>query len=643
MGYLCLLWHFHQPFYIDIEENINNTSIVFFRTIQNYYPMAVLIEEFDNIKLNFNITPSLLKQIKLTSEQITNDIFSNFFNYELSPEQLIYYYNEFPSVYLKNNKILTILKEKIETGLYNEKDIFDFKFLLHLICFNRFLDDKEIEYLIQKGRNFCQDDLKILINKEKEIFKNLIPKYKNLQEGNRIEISTSPFYHPILPLIYDTEIMKMTKTNLKYPDVRFSYPEDAKQQVKNAILFYKDIFRKEPEGIWPSEGALSDEILDLFIEEGIKWTATDETILFETLNNWEKRNIYNCYRYKGNITVFFRDHFLSDLIGFSYHNLDEEKAAIDLVNNIEKIVEENPSGIVTIILDGENPWDYYKENGIKFLRTFYRLLEKNKKIRTLTFTEAIENFETKRNIDHIFPGSWMGPNFDNWIGRPEANKAWRILKEVREKVEYSEVKDETIKELILNAEGSDWFWWYSIDADKNIKKRFDRYFKDNIRKIYKKLNLPIPDNLEEEIIYEERIPYIKPVIDGKITNFFEWQNAIEIKVEDLWGTFKPSNLPIKKFIYGYDQENLYLRFDICEKVEMIKINIDEEIYEIKEISFSDENIEWKWDDILEIRLKIKNKKQEFKVQFQTKVNNHNFIFPPYGRITIIYKGQEWIV
>ncbi|MCM8804598.1 MAG: glycoside hydrolase family 57 protein [Candidatus Omnitrophica bacterium] len=642
MGYLCILWHFHQPFYVDIEENINNTSIIFFRTLQNYYPMAILSEEFENIKLNFNITGSLLKQIKFISEGIINDIFFNFFNYELSPEQLIYYYNEFPSIYL-NNKILTILREKIESGSYNEKDIFDFKFLLHLTCFNKLLIDKEIASLIQKGRDFNEDDLKTLISKEKEIFKNFIPKYKNLQESNKIEISTSPFYHPILPLVYDTEIMKRTKTNLKYPEIRFNYPEDAKQQLNNAILFYNYIFGKNPEGIWPSEGALSDEILDLFIEKKIKWTATDETILFETLNNWEKKNIYKCYKYKGNITIFFRDHFISDLIGFSYHNLDEEKAAIDLINNIEKIIKENPDGIITIILDGENPWDYYQENGIKFLRTFYKLLEKNEKIKTLTFKEAVENIEIKKNINHIFPGSWMGPNFDNWIGKSETNKAWKILKEAREKFEQIKLKDELTKELILNVEGSDWFWWYSIDADKNIKNKFDKCFKDNIRKIYKRLNIPIPDNLEEEIIYEEKIPYIKPIIDGKITDFYEWINGIEIKLENLWGSFKPFNLPIKKFLYGYDEENLYLRFDFEEKVELIKVNIDEEIYEIKGTSFFDENIEWKLDDILEVRLKIKNRKQEFKIKFQVIVNNYNFTFPPYGKITIIYREPEWIV
>jgi alpha-amylase/alpha-mannosidase (GH57 family) len=292
MGYLCILWHFHQPFYSDIEENINETSIIVFRTLQNYYPMAVLLKNFENIKINFNITPSLLKQIKLIAENKINDVFFNIFDYDLSEEKLINFYNEFPGVYTHSNKILSLLKEKIELKDYSEKDIFDFKFLLHLISFNPLIYDDEIKYFIEKMRNFDINDVGILINKEKNIFKNIIPLYKKLQEENKIEISTTPFYHPILPLIYDTDIMKKTKTNFPAPEQRFNYPEDAKKQIKNGINFYKEVFGKEPKGIWPSEGALSNEVLDLFIEENIDWTATDENLLFESLNNIEKKDIY---------------------------------------------------------------------------------------------------------------------------------------------------------------------------------------------------------------------------------------------------------------------------------------------------------------------------------------------------------------
>ena len=643
MGYLCILWHLHQPYYSDIEENINNTSVIFFRTIQNYYPMAFLIEKFENVKINFNITPSLLKQIKLISEGKIEDIFFNIFNYDLSPDEILNFYNEFPNTYKNSNKTLNILKEKIEENFYNKSDLFDFKFLLHLISFNPLIVDEEIDYLREKGRNFNEDDLEILLDKERKIFKNIIPLYKKLQEQKKIEISSSPFYHPILPLIYDTEIMRKTKTNLSYPDIRFNYPEDAEKQIERGIKFYKEIFERYPSGIWPSEGALSDEIIELFCKYNIKWTATDENLLFETLKDNDRRNLYKNYKYKDKIFIFFRDHYLSDLIGFSYQNMDEEKAAFDLIGKIKKIFDEKPDGIVTIILDGENPWDYYREKGIKFLKTLYKLLEEDKNIKTLTFTDAIEICKEYKIIEGISPGSWMGTNFDNWIGKENANKAWKFLKDAREKIEKVKNRDEIVYELILNAEGSDWFWWYSIEADRRIKEKFDRYFKNNLIKIYKKLNENIPDEIEGKIIFEEKIPFIKVKIDGKITDFYEWYQSIEIKIEDLWRVFKPFNLPLKKIFYGYDEKNLYLRFDFEKKIENLKIIFDGEVYDINKKDFYEKKWEYVMDEILEVRIERKENKNKSEIQFEIKIDDYDFLLPPDSKILIIFKEPEWIV
>jgi len=644
MGYLCILWHFHQPFYSNIEENINDTSVIVFRTLQNYYPMALLLKDFENIKINFNITPSLLKQIKLIGEGKIEDIFLNIFNYELSEKKLISFYNEFPYIYTNSNKALVLLKEKIASGNYSKRDIFDFKFLLHLISFNPLIFDEEIKYLNEKMRNFDVNEAEILINKEKKIFKDTITLYKKLQEENKIEISTSPFYHPILPLIYDTDIMKKTKTNFLPPNTRFNYPEEAQKQIKNGINFYKEIFWRDPKGMWPSEGALSKEILDLFIEENIEWTATDEILLLETLNYKDRNNIYKLYKYKDKIFVFFRDHFLSDLIGFSYQNMEEEIAAIDLVKKIENIFDENQERIITIILDGENPWDYYKERGIKFLKKFYGLLNENEKIKTLTFSEAIKIIENYEIIQHICPGSWMGLNFDNWIGKEMANRAWEMLKKTKEAFENVKVKDKIIEEIILNCEGSDWFWWYSIDADKSVKKKFDNYFKNNLIKVYRRLNLSIPFEIEEEIIYQEKTPFIKPIIDGRITSFYEWYQAVEINPENLWTTFKPFDFPVKKIFYGYDEENLYLRFDFNQNIEELKIIFDDKIYKIiNRKSEKGGEIEWEWEEVLEIKIKREEKKENVKIQFQFKKDDYEFTLPPYSKILVIFKGPEWIV
>ena len=170
MANLCLLWHFHQPYYPDIQTNINSTSSITFRTLQNYYPMAKILQSFPDIRINFNITPTLLKQIKLTSEGEIKDLFLNIFQDNTSISDLLFFYNELPKIFTSNNKTLNHLKEKVETGQYNKKDILDFKVHLHLICFNKILHTEEINYLIQKTRDFNQEDIEILINKEKSIF-----------------------------------------------------------------------------------------------------------------------------------------------------------------------------------------------------------------------------------------------------------------------------------------------------------------------------------------------------------------------------------------------------------------------------------------------------------------------------------------
>lgn len=638
MANLCLLWHFHQPYYFDIQENINFTSIIIFRTLQNYYPMGKILEKFPNLKINFNFTPTLLKQIKLISEGEVKDFFLNIFKEDIGIDKLLFFYDEFPKRF-KENKILKILKEKIEKNDYDEKDVFDFKFYLHLICFNEILYDEELKYLSEKGRNFNEKDVEILLNKEKKILSEIIPLYKKLQNEGKIEISTSPFYHPILPLIYDTDIMKKTKTNLNYPYERFSFPEDAEKQIDRAISFYYEIFGKNPYGIWPSEGAISDEILEIFIRKNIKWTATDEVIIYEKIN--KREILYNKFLYKEKIWIFFRDHFISDLIGFQYQKFDEKDAAIDLINKIQKISDDK---VITIILDGENPWDWYPEKGIKFLNTFYQILSEKKEIKSLRFIDICENYEKFIKIDSIYPGSWMGLNFDNWIGKEKANEAWKRLKKVREIIEkenISEDKRKMIEEIILNIEGSDWFWWYSLEVDEKIKKKFDKIFKNNLRKIYEILGLEIPEELKEEIVLKEaKTPYINPVIDGKITNFFEWIDSFKIEAKDLWMTFKPFYLPIKRIYIGYNHENMYIRIDFENEFKNLKIYLDEKVFEIESKRYEDEKIKWVFEDILEISISRKILKEKVKLNFKV---NENFNFPPYGEIEILFKEQEWIV
>ncbi|MCM8777650.1 MAG: glycoside hydrolase family 57 protein [Candidatus Omnitrophica bacterium] len=658
--YLSILWHMHQPCYL-INGKINTPTLVF-RTLFNYYPMIILAEKFPSVKLNFNITPILLKQIEgLSSGKYEDRFMSLLQGKESDANEVFMLARELPSHILKRHPAINILLDKIKSRSYSEKDVSDIKVLLHLVCFHPLIKDAEIEELVKKGRGFNNNDKELLLNKENHILKETLKKYRELMEKGQIEISTSPMMHPILPLVYNTDIAKQTKTSLYIPEGIFSYPEDAKRQILEGIETYKNIFGKLPSGIWPSEGGLSDEILELFSEYHILWTATDECLLAETLSKpLTNREHYNIWEYKNGISIFFRDHHISDLIGFSYQKMEEKKSAVKLFEHLNHISEGISDRILSIILDGENPWDFYPDYGTFFLSTLYEMLSNSVSIRTTTFSEALKSNIIRNKLDRISPGSWMGVNFDNWIGKEPANKAWNILKQAREVAEekmklLNEEKKKVIMDCIMLAESSDWFWWYSLPVEKDIKTRFDTYFRNSIREIYETAGIEPPEYLAypvEQYITKDIIPYISPTIDGKITHFYEWYNAVEVDVFSLWTTFKPVGFPVKKIFYGYDENNFYLRIDTSEK-ETLEFSISfinslKKTFNIK-YGRTLPQLFFQWDDIIEISIPRKEVLSEeeklifFNITIKKGVEEIVIPATDYFNVRFGEKGENWIV
>ncbi|MBN1444635.1 MAG: hypothetical protein JW957_00815 [Candidatus Omnitrophica bacterium] len=583
MMYLSILWHMHQPYYADVNNGEIDTPALTFRTLFNYYPMAVLTKKNPGIKLNFNLTPVLLIQIEDIASGKIKDRFMALLEEGNSAgrEEVLAFIGGMPPQILGRHKIINMLKEKAEENSCSEQDLLDLKIYLHLASFHPAVSDGEIKELFKKGRNFGESDRKLLHEKEKMIFSEVIALYGELMNEGKIEISTSPMMHPILPLLYSTDTARKTKTSLSIPEGVFSYPQDARMQLLEGLKTYERIFKKQAAGIWPSEGSLSDEILELFSEQGVLWTATDESLLEETLAHplFQKEHC-SIWDFRNGPSVFFRDRHISDMIGFSYQKTDEKNAAGDIAERLSALRSNMDGRLLTVILDGENPWDFYPDYGEKFLTAFYKFLENNDAVRTVTFSEALKTDIRRLRFDHISPGSWMGTNFDNWIGREPANKAWSILKQARAAAEerencLPEEKKNILAEAVMLAESSDWFWWYSLPADKKTKMRFDAYFRNSIRRIYETAGAEIPQYLNlpvEGYAYEEIIPYIKPVIDGKITHFYEWHDAIELDPSGLWATFMPAGMPVRKMFYGYDEENLYIRMDFKSK-EAVEIQI----------------------------------------------------------------------
>ncbi|MDR0675620.1 MAG: glycoside hydrolase [Elusimicrobiota bacterium] len=630
--YIIFLWHQHQPYY---KNNLSGKYIlpwVRLHSIKDYYDTVAVIEKYPKIKLNFNLVPSLLLQIQ---DYVENNARDNFYYIsmknatELTDEDKIFILRNFfmcnwetmINIYPRYSQLLDLrgrnkknedfgmdifLKntdlQNLDVNYYRDLQVW---FNLSWIdpSFRNMENFKFLEDLIKKGECFTENEKHLVLASHIEIMKMIIPKYKKLLKKKQIEISTTPFYHPILPLLVDNSIAKVSNPNKESPKNIFQYPKDAISQIKNGIDFFEKIFEEKPKGMWPSEGSVSDAVLDIFQNQGIKWIASDEDVLFQSLEgqNYSRNELYYGYRYKNSdLHIFFRDKKLSDLIGFSYSKMN----AIDAVNNffenlynIKNSLPQNDDNenVISIILDGENCWEYFINDGNDFLNELYKKFQDSEDFETITISEFIENHKIKKSLDNIYPASWINHNFDIWIGNKEDNEAWELLQKTREFLEQTEknfkngiqnkfINEENIKkafEEIYIAEGSDWFWWYGDDHNSENDAEFDELFRQHLKNVYTILGQYIPEkfyipitkieNFIQNFSYLEQIDFINPIIDGKESNFFEWHNAAVFFTDKNSGSMHQVVKIVKKFYYGFDKnfENFYFRIDLNDFFENI--------------------------------------------------------------------------
>jgi len=626
--YLCFLWHMHQPWYIDSFTQEFEMPWVFLHAIKDYYEMPWLVSRYKKIKATFNLVPSLIKQLQIYSENPSSCKFLN-----LSKKDVDKISNTEKDYLLKilfSANLATMIKpipryfqihqKYMTTQNLSNQDFLDLQVLFLLSWTGNYLreNNQYIKALLEKEKNFTQAEKEKLINVLLDFLKEIIPYYKKLENEGRIEITTTPYYHPILPLLLNTESAKESKPDISLPKITANFKEDAVYHLKSALDEYKSIFDKNPNGLWPAEGSLSNQTLDLFIEHKIKWTATDEDVLY---NSTGKRDKYKIYKYK-DIYLFFRDRYLSDSIGFRYQNMDEKDAVDDFISHLKSIYNSSQHcQVVSVILDGENAWEFYKNNGKDFFSRLYFEISHQRWIECITFSEVLEKNVEIENLESIKAGSWIYGNFTTWIGHPEKNTAWEYLSETRSFLESEKENDLYKKaiEYIYIAEGSDWFWWYGDDHFTIYADKFDLLFRSNLMKVYDvlgkkppaKLSKPIKQTFKQPVIKKPK-NYITPTIDGKITNYFEWLFSGEI---DLTFDLSSMNTEIllNKLYYGYDKENFYLRFDGSVnqiKNDILRINFITD----KEISFSvpvsnekytDENgVEAVGEKIIEIKIPL---------------------------------------
>lgn len=610
---VAFIWHMHQPVYKDMTSEQYLMPWVRLHAIKDYLDMVLILEDFPEIKQTFNLVPALIDQLIDYGENEAHDIHSmltvtdvkdltaenkqyileHFFDANYA--NMIMPHEPYKQLYEKRFNA-----DKPTVEVFEDNEYSDLMAWFNLAWFDPIWFEKipELQSIYEKGRNFTLDDRKQIIEIQRNIIRKIIPTYKSMLEKGQIEISTSPYYHPILPLLIDVRSSQRSVTDIQLPKAELDLMEDAKAQVSLAIKRFKDVFGKAPSGMWPSEQCISPEMIQVLSAAGIKWTITDEGILSKTLEKEFVRNFYGdlddpydlCRSYKVDIegesvNVLFRNSVLADLIGFEYGNHDPETAANDLyerVKNIQAKLTSTPDRhhVVVIALDGENCWESYKHDGKPFLKALYTLLAEDNSLDVTTVKDYLKSVHKHPVLNTIHSGSWINRNFKLWVGDPTKNIAWDYLWNTRNDLiklsTEKKIKKEDVKKAwreIFIAEGSDWFWWYGEPNDSGQDDLYDSLFRTHLQNVYRVLGQSVPEYLQipidQFIGKPSKTPqgFIHPVVNGQINSETEWSNAgcIEIPQGPVYQTDKI----LRRIFFGCDRDNVYFRFDL-NKMDTIK-------------------------------------------------------------------------
>jgi alpha-amylase/alpha-mannosidase (GH57 family) len=413
---------------------------------------------------------------------------------------------------------------------------------------------------------------------------DVVPAYRRLAERGQIELSTSPYAHPILPLLVDLSVARRALPNLHLPAAEFAAPEDATRQLARAAARHRRAFGTEARGVWPPEGSVSPEAVERIAREGFGWIASDEGVLWRSLAASERRReaLYQPWRIPtpgGMVAAFFRDRELSDRIGFVYHHWEAADAVADFMHRLKQIGDEHGRArpaVVTVALDGENCWEHYADDGGPFLDRLYAALDAAPEIRTTTPSEVLERVTESPEIAHLHSGSWIDADFHIWIGHPEKNRAWDWIARARADLVASGADEKTAPgawESLDAAEGSDWFWWFGTDHWSADKPIFDRILREHLAATYERRGAPAPAWFASPIVTavqpdDDRTRpagTLRPVLDGRVTSYYEWQPAGR-RTPDSGGAMHQGDSGIQDLFYGFDAENLYVRVDPADAV-----------------------------------------------------------------------------
>jgi alpha-amylase/alpha-mannosidase (GH57 family) len=611
--HLVVLWHMHQPQYRDPETGQYVLPWTRLHATKDYYGMVKLMEEVPSFHATFNMVPSLCMQLEeYSSGQFKEPWFDLAFKdadaltredkaeilaraFQVNHERLLTRWPRFLELYDWSRAAGGA--QALIT--FRARDWRDLQVLSQLAWMDEawFTSDPVVSRLANRGKDFTARDKADLQAKQLEIIGMVLPAYREAAARGQIEISTTPFYHPILPLLCDSDVARVANPGTPLPRRAFRRPEDAREQLRRAKEYHERVFGVKPVGLWPSEGSVSDQAMAIAAEEGFQWFGTDEGVLGRTLNVGFFRDssgiaanadrLYQPWRLQmatTGISGLFRDHHISDLVGFVYSRMDSIAAAADLhgrLRHIGQAVKSDKPLTVCIFLDGENAWEYYPRNGREFLREFYKRVAADPDIHAMTASEAIAAADGLSVTNTIFPASWINANFDVWIGAQEDVAAWDLLWDAREAFGKAEAASEKgrpdaptkeglaeAKESLLAAEGSDWCWWYGPEHSTANDAEFDALYRKHLTGVYLALGLVAPEELAKPI---KRMPerayqifpstFLNVKVDGMDSSYFEWLGAGVYSPERRGGSMHGRVFYLKELRYGFEEERFVLRVE----------------------------------------------------------------------------------
>lgn len=621
---VAFVWHMHQPYYRSATTGAFQMPWVRLHALKDYLDMVEILSAYPTIHQTFNLVPSLVEQLEdyaagglpedwigdARSEAnaqpyapVTDVYWQHTLKpaVELSPDERAFVVErmcerpDHPRARSHPRYLALALKRESEAcrdwracaEAFTVDELRDLQVWFNLAwCDPTLLETEPLLSLVERGGDFREEDKQVLARVQNDVMRKVIPAYQDAAAAGRIEISTTPYYHPILPLLANTDSARVGCGTTILPHRRFAHPEDAWEQVETGVAKHQQVFGEQPQGMWCSEQSVGEDVVPLLTRAGFRWTISDQTVLARSLagsaglpnGDAETPSPYRPYllrREDGEIAIVFRDHTLSDLIGFGYQSWDSHDAANDLLHRIRGIGAECRASetageappLVTIALDGENAWEYYPHDGRDFLHHLYDGLAADPDLRCVTISEYLEEYPATAELDWLHTGSWIGGDLRTWIGDSGHSVAWGLLHDARDLVasERPSTQAETAWRHIMMAEGSDWFWWFGEHHHTELDYVWDLEFRQHLQEAYRLLDQEPPVRLRLPVFAAAAatasalpIGIIQPTVDGRISAEDGWEKAGLLPPDHPSTMQRTDGARMVEARFGWGPENLYM-------------------------------------------------------------------------------------